>query len=184
MLQVTKDATLRGEMESTAVGIISVTVKQVVRYKDDSDGDSILNITRHETLSQSLTSSPHEVVFRGVTSHKKVKKGSLNNPRQWFEASLSSARCEELLSKHQDLEEGICGPPDSPWDCEQLKSEGVFRAFCQSGFDMVAQMDKVGLTNDNGLGKNLVKLPSRNVVGLDNPPRKKLTQQNVKFEFW
>ena len=184
MLQVTKDATLRGETESITVGMISVIVKQVVRYKDDSDGDSILNITRHETLSQSLTSSPHEIVFRSINSHKKGKKGSLSNPRQWFEASLSSVRCEELLFKHKDLEEGICGPPDSPWDCEQLKSEGVFRAFCQAGFDMVAQMDKIGLTNDNGLSKNLVKPPSRNVVGLDTPARKKLTQQNVKFEFW
>lgn len=65
----------------------------------------------------------------------------------WYEASISSARMEELLQQNETLVPG----DEVEWTLEQLEQEGILEDIYQPACQIVKRMDGVGVKCDNGI---------------------------------
>ncbi|KUI66721.1 hypothetical protein VM1G_01474 [Cytospora mali] len=79
----------------------------------------------------------------------------------WYEASISSARMEELLKQNEALAPG----DEVEWTLEQLEQEGVFEDIYRPACQIVKRMDGVGVKCHNGMPqRDVAKAPrSRSV---------------------
>ncbi|KAJ4424756.1 hypothetical protein N0V82_000475 [Gnomoniopsis sp. IMI 355080] len=89
---------------------------------------------------------------RGVLTKSSVDNpGGGDNPltgefAQWFEASVSSVRLEELLQQNQVLIPG----DEVDWSIEQIEKENLLAEMYQQAADVVEKMDGVGVECNNG----------------------------------
>ncbi|KAL4730375.1 hypothetical protein ACLX1H_002409 [Fusarium chlamydosporum] len=67
---------------------------------------------------------------------------------QWFEASISSIKAEDMLQENVGLELG----ERTRWNPDALQRYGALTAICEPAIRMVRQMDRVGDSNENGHG--------------------------------
>ncbi|KAF5006544.1 hypothetical protein FDECE_7086 [Fusarium decemcellulare] len=125
----------------------SVNIRHVAMYRDGAKGKSRLTITMTRPVHRlgTVRRMPAGAFFGGTKRPTLPGKGT---PTQWFEASISSTRAEELMKENMSLKFG----DSTKWTPEKLKEEGVMKALCEPALRMVRQMDRVGATNQNGQG--------------------------------
>ena len=87
---------------------------------------------------------------------------------QWYEASISSIKAEEVLQENVGLELG----EQTSWSTDELKRLGAFKAVCEPAIRMVRQMDKVGNTNENGHGTQTDQPPFDAIQYLEDKEKK------------
>lgn len=121
--------------------IHSVKIRQVVRAQHQTQG-LFLDITRV---------MPTEVVEEIRDRHRLVRTLQRDNLQtgtfsQWFEASISSARIEELMKQNEKLVPG----DQAEWSVEQLQEEGLFKELANEVFSLVREIDGVGVACNNG----------------------------------
>ena len=126
------------------VTIDEVRVRQVRRFQTQNER-TILDISRvFLTEAQNFPGTKCRAVrsIQGDDHEKGVFKG-------WYEATVSSARMEELLQQNEALEPG----DEVDWTLEQLEREGVFEDIYQPACQVVKRMDGVGVKCDNGMAR-------------------------------
>lgn len=128
------------------VGITNVRVRQVARLKHQ-DGKTFLDLTR---VMSTKTLHRGEKIWRlsyfaneNLPGRYATRPGSLS---QWYQASISSVRLEELLKLNESLIPG----DEAGWTVEQLEDEGVLSDIYCRAIDVVSKIDGVGVTCDDG----------------------------------
>lgn len=128
-----------------------VRARQVCRFQHQNK-QTFLDITRILPTRVVTSQDPKYRKVRGV-----LAKSSVDNPcagdnpltgefAQWFEASVSSVRLEELLQQNQDLVPG----DEADWSVEQIEQEKLLTDIYQQAAEIVKKMDGVGVECDNG----------------------------------
>lgn len=128
-----------------------VRARQVCRFQHQNK-KTYLDITRILPTRVVTSQDPKYRKVRGV-----LAKSSVDNPcagdnpvtgefAQWFEASVSSVRLEELLQQNQDMIPG----EEADWSVEQIEQEKLLTEIYQQAAEIVAKMDGVGVECDNG----------------------------------
>ncbi|RFN53040.1 hypothetical protein FIE12Z_2623 [Fusarium flagelliforme] len=87
---------------------------------------------------------------------------------QWYEASISSIKAEDVLQENVGLELG----EQTSWSTDELKRHGAFKAVCEPAIRMVRQMDKVGNSNENGHGTQTDQPPFDAIQYLEDKEKK------------
>jgi hypothetical protein len=135
--------------EKSKLVIDSILVHHVVKHKStDKDATSILRISEVRALDVDSICP-----FLGSTFQiykAESPPGNQNEPENlniWYEASVSSAKAEELLKQNTTLELG----DEAEWTPEKLEELDAASAMYIPACEMVKQMDGVGLHNDNGI---------------------------------
>lgn len=87
----------------------------------------------------------------GGNRYRRVRSLPRDSPEtgvfsQWFEASISSARLEELLQQNERLIPG----EEADWTVEQVQKEGLLGELTDEAFAIVKEIDGVGVLCDNG----------------------------------
>lgn len=124
------------------ITIDDVRVRQLRKFQSQNER-SFLEISRiFPTEVKDLPGTKYRAVrsLRDDDRKKGVFKG-------WYEASVSSARMEELLQQNETLEPGN----EVEWTLEQLEQEGVFEDIYRPACHIVKRMDGVGVQVDNGM---------------------------------
>ncbi|KAI9171313.1 hypothetical protein HJFPF1_00795 [Paramyrothecium foliicola] len=165
VLQIGEETQQNYGVEFSGAAIKHVIVKQVARYTDDCNGETMLKITRHQELKRMPATPSNMASFKTIDNSVKTKKIVPGNPRQWFEASVSSVRFQTLLSQNKNLQTGEI----ATWSSEATQMEGMFRSVCGTGIEIITQIDAIGQGNDNGLEMAQGKESTTGVVGLQSP---------------
>lgn len=134
--------------------VSSVEVKQTVKYQSRANNDVQLNVSIHRLLEKGRgLIRPKTSPFPGMTTSWKFPSVHCKNgsPKVWVEASISHKVLDKILEENTDLEFG----QTTDWDVDGFCSEGYFGAMCQAASGLIAQMDSVGITNDNGHAKRM-----------------------------
>ncbi|KAJ4396854.1 hypothetical protein N0V93_001076 [Gnomoniopsis smithogilvyi] len=133
------------------ISIQDVRARQVCRFQHQ-DRKTFLDIKRVLPTKVISSRDPKYRKVRGV-----LTKSSINNPgagdnpltgdfAQWFEASLSSVRLEELLQQNQLLIPG----DEADWSVEQIEQEKLLIDIYQQAAEFVTKMNGVGVECNNG----------------------------------
>lgn len=120
--------------------VCSARIRQVCRFQHH-DKTTFLDMSRilpTKTVLQKpqyleVTTIPQDIVDTGEFS-------------QWYEATISSVRLEELLRQNAELIPG----EQAGWDAEQMAQEGLFKDLYEHAASVIQQMDGVGLVCNNG----------------------------------
>lgn len=131
--------------------IEDVRARQVCRFLHQNK-KTYLDITRILPTRLVTSQDPKYRKVRGV-----LAKSSVDNPctgdnpltgefAQWFEASVSSVRLEQLLKQNQDMIPG----EEADWSVEQIEQEKLLADIYQQAAETVKKMDGVGVECDNG----------------------------------
>lgn len=128
--------------DGTPITVDEVRIRQVRRFQTQSK-KTLLDITR--VFPTEVKNFPG-TKYRAVRSlpNDDCEKGVFKG---WYEASVSSARMEELLKQNETLAPG----DEVEWTFEQLEKEGVFEDIYQPACQIVKSMDGVGVKCDNGM---------------------------------
>ncbi|KAF9771494.1 hypothetical protein IL306_010866 [Fusarium sp. DS 682] len=121
-----------------------VLIRHEAMYRDGAKGPSCLKIT----MTRRVEKLPGIPKGRYQGQSVPVAPPGNGQPSQWFEASISSVRGEEMLQENMGLKFG----DKTHWTPETLQNQGVFKAICEPTMKMVSQMDQVGDSNSNGHG--------------------------------
>lgn len=121
--------------------IRNVRIRQVCRVQHHNQ-KTFLDITRV---------MPTEAEKEDGIKYRWVRSLLRDNPEtgtfsHWFEASISSARLEELLEQNEKLIPG----DEADWTVEQLQEERLLGELADAAFDIVKEIDGVGIFCDNG----------------------------------
>lgn len=128
-----------------------VRARQVCRFQHRNK-KTFLDITRILPTRLVTSHDPKYRKVRGVLAKSSVENPCAgDNPltgefAQWFEASVSSVRLEELLQQNQDLVPG----EEADWSLDQIEQEGLLRDIYQQTAEIVKNIDGVGVECDNG----------------------------------
>lgn len=131
--------------------IQDVRIRQVCRLQHKNK-KTYLDIKRILPTKVLTSRNPKYRKVRGVLTKSSVDNpGAGDNPltgefAQWFEASVSSVRLEELLRQNQDLVPG----DEAAWSIEQIEQENLLVEIYQQAADVVKKMDGVGVECNNG----------------------------------
>lgn len=131
--------------------IEDVRARQVCRFQHQNK-KTYLDITRILPTRLVTSQDPKYRKVRGVLAKSSVDKPCAgDNPltgefAQWFEASVSSVRLEELLQQNQDMIPG----DEADWSVEQIEQEKLMTDIYQQAAEIVKKMDGVGVECDNG----------------------------------
>ncbi|QGI76201.1 hypothetical protein CEK25_001107 [Fusarium fujikuroi] len=126
------------------LGVDRVRICHEARYRDGKKGPSCLKVTMIRRVEK-LPGIP-KGTYRGQSVP--VTPPGNGRPGQWFEASISSVRAEEIFQENMGLEFG----DKTHWTPDILHQQGVFRAISEPALQMVRKMDHVGDSNSNGQG--------------------------------
>lgn len=133
------------------ITIQDVRARQVCRFQHQNK-KTFLDIKRILPTKVINSRDPKYRRVRGV-----LTKSSIDNPHagddpltgefaQWFEASVSSIRLEELLQQNQDLI-----PGDEPgWSVQQIEQEKLLTDIYEQAAEIVKKMNGVGVDCNNG----------------------------------
>ncbi|KAF4968479.1 hypothetical protein FSARC_4124 [Fusarium sarcochroum] len=121
-----------------------VNIHHQAQYRNGENGPSCLTIDMTRVVEKFPTTSKEE--YRGQSVPVTPPEDGLLG--QWFEASVSSIRAEELFKENAELEIG----ERSRWTPDALQRQGALKAVCEPALRMVSQMDQVGSSNENGHG--------------------------------
>ncbi|KAM0216634.1 hypothetical protein ACHAPA_007584 [Fusarium lateritium] len=145
-----------------------VRIHHEANYRNGGRGPSCLTVTMTRLVER----------FPGVTRDKfrgqsvPVAPSRDGQLAQWFEASVSSIRVDEVLQENARLEFG----EKTRWTPEILDRQDALKAICEPVLKMVSQMDQVGRSNENGHG------PRTDQQGYDAVEDMK--ERNKKNFFW
>lgn len=124
------------------VTIDEVRIRQVRRFQTQNK-KTFLDVSRiFPTIVKNFSGTKYRAV-RSLLEDDRTK-GVFNG---WYEASVSSARMEELLQQNEALAPG----DEVEWTLEQLEKEAVFEDTYQPACHIVKRMDGVGVKCDNGM---------------------------------
>ncbi|KAF5698306.1 hypothetical protein FGLOB1_12163 [Fusarium globosum] len=126
------------------LGVDRVRICHEAWYRDGKKGPSCLKVTMIRRVEK-LPGIP-KGTYRGQSVP--VTPPGNGRPGQWFEASISSVRAEEIFQENMGLEFG----GKTHWTPDILHQQGVFRAISEPALQMVRKMDHVGDSNSNGQG--------------------------------
>ncbi|KIL94935.1 hypothetical protein FAVG1_01866 [Fusarium avenaceum] len=121
-----------------------VRIHHEANYRNGGRGPSRLTITMTRLVER----------FPGITRDKfrgqsvPVVPSRGGQLAQWFEASVSSIRVDEVMQENSSLEFG----EKTRWTPETLERQDALKAICEPALRMVSQMDQVGKSNENGHG--------------------------------
>ncbi|KAF7558889.1 hypothetical protein G7046_g5266 [Stylonectria norvegica] len=136
---------IKAEQDQTlGYSIAGMNIRHVANYRHGVDGRSCLTITMTRIVKRGDNFRPGMSTYTGFTCPVPVPGEGC--PTQWFEAAITSTRAEELLMENVELEVG----DKTSWTPEQFQKEGAFDQLCEPTLRMIAQMDEVGRTNNNG----------------------------------
>ncbi|KAM0564424.1 hypothetical protein ACHAPJ_000637 [Fusarium lateritium] len=121
-----------------------VNIHHRAQYRNGANGSSCLTIDMTRRVERFPITSKEK--YRGQSVPVTPPEDGLLG--QWFEASVSSIRAEELLKENAELEFG----ERSRWTPDTMEREGALKAVCEPALRMVSQMDQVGSSNENGHG--------------------------------
>ncbi|KAJ4271761.1 hypothetical protein NW762_000467 [Fusarium torreyae] len=121
-----------------------VSIHHRAEYRNGENGPSCLTIDMTRRVERFPITSKEK--YRGQSVPVTPPEDGLLG--QWFEASVSSIRAEELLKENAELEFG----ERSRWTPDTMEREGALKAVCEPALRMVSQMDQVGSSNENGHG--------------------------------
>ncbi|KAH7162930.1 hypothetical protein B0J13DRAFT_669572 [Dactylonectria estremocensis] len=124
--------------------IAGANIRHIAMYHNSPKGRNYLTITLTRVVQRVKRSN-----YQGTTMP--VKAPGKEALSQWFEASIGSARADDLLGENVGLEFG----DKTSWTPKQLVKEGIIKALCGPALKMVAKMDQIGETNRNDEGMNL-----------------------------
>jgi hypothetical protein len=108
---------------------------------------SILKISEIRALdidSQKPSDESKFSVYRATTGPHRLGFYGLDF---WHEASISSAKANELFAQNESLELG----DEASWTVEDLSRINASQAMYMPACEMLRKMDGVGLYNDNGV---------------------------------
>lgn len=133
-------ANLNAKMQETII-VKDARIRQVCR-REHRDGKTYLDITRIMPTkpTNSGTSRENSIEVETLT-RSKLKTGDFTS---WYEATISSARLEGALRENATLIPG----DKAGWKAQDLA--GDIRGLCIQAFNVVEQMDPVGISCDNG----------------------------------
>lgn len=131
--------------------IQDIRTRQVCRFQHQNK-KTYLDIERILPTKIIPSRDPKYRKVRGI-----LTKSSVNSPRagdnpatgefaQWFEASVSSVRLEELLQQNQMLVPG----DEVDWTVQQIEQENLLTDLYQQAAEVVKKMDGIGVECDNG----------------------------------
>ncbi|KAG4294246.1 hypothetical protein FPRO06_00831 [Fusarium proliferatum] len=126
------------------LGVDRVRICHEARYRDGKKGPSCLKVTMIRRVEK--RPGIPKGTYRGQSVP--VTPPGNGRPGQWFEASISSVRAEEIFQENMGLEFG----DKTHWTPDILHQQGVFRAISEPALQMVRKMDHVGDSNSNGQG--------------------------------
>lgn len=134
-----------------AIIIQDVRARQVCRFQHQNK-KTYLDISRIlPTKVISSRDSKYRKV-RGVLTQSSVDDPSAGDSpmtgefAQWYEASLSSVRLEELLQQNQALVPG----DEADWSVEQIEQEQLLTDIYQQAAEVVKKMNGIGVECNNG----------------------------------
>lgn len=112
-----------------------------------ADGKSKLNITefRDMHIERHTAFDPEIHVYKTWT---RTAREDSHQEFNWFEASVSSTKGEELLRQNLTLELG----EETAWRVQDFKKEEVLPALYRPACAMIKKMDGVGAYNENPFG--------------------------------
>ncbi|CAJ0545809.1 Ff.00g092820.m01.CDS01 [Fusarium sp. VM40] len=121
-----------------------VRIHHEANYRNGGRGPSRLTIT----MTRLVERFPGIIrdKFRGQSVPAAPSRGG--QLAQWFEASVSSMRVDEVMQENSRLEFG----EKTRWTPETLDRQDALKAICEPALRMVSQMDQVGKSNENGHG--------------------------------
>ncbi|CAM1506705.1 Fc.00g063460.m01.CDS01 [Cosmosporella sp. VM-42] len=128
--------------------IAGINVRNVAKYKSEVGG-SCLTITMTRSVKRHGAFWHNTSVYRGSTRAVTIPGEAA--PTQWFEASVTSTRMEEVLMENIGLELGEM----ATWEPEELLKQDMVQEMVDPALRMITQMDAVGCTNDHGQKHNL-----------------------------
>lgn len=126
------------------VTIDEVRIRQVRRFRTQNER-TLLDISRVFLTEVQNFPGTRSRAVRSIQDDDR-KKGVFKG---WYEATVSSARMEELLQQNASLEPG----DEVEWTLEQLEREGVFEDIYQLACQIAKRMDGVGVKCDNGMAR-------------------------------
>ncbi|KAG6011130.1 hypothetical protein E4U54_008278 [Claviceps lovelessii] len=124
--------------------ITAVRIRHMTRYKSTRTPGSILSVAEFQTLRAGEEKDRRR---RWTIPSDASSKG--HSPESWLEAYISSSTLDALLRGNANLLLGGY----LPWDVSQ--QEAIFDGLFQPALETVAQLDDVGICNDNGFGGKL-----------------------------
>lgn len=119
-------------------------IRHMTRYKSTRTPGSILSVAEFQTLRAGEEKDRRR---RWTIPSDASSKG--HSPESWLEAYISSSTLDALLRGNANLLLGGY----LPWDVSQ--QEAIFDGLFQPALETVAQLDDVGICNDNGFGGKL-----------------------------
>lgn len=145
------------------IGVYRLNVRHIARLRSQ-DEKSHLDVTNVQamTMCEEREEAPSSLLVR-----IEARPDSTNAPggrvASWYEASVSSARADDLFRQNETLRVG--DEPD--WTVERLQEAGVFRDLYGPAAAMVKRMDGVGVLGDNGQGERLSRAPGTRGAAAD-----------------
>ncbi|KAJ9134026.1 hypothetical protein NKR23_g10411 [Pleurostoma richardsiae] len=131
--------------------VVEVRVHHTSRYLGNNS-QSYLDITQVRELAVQTTEQDSETLTRvaDVSSPKDAKNGVL---ACWFEASITSAKGEELLRQNASLTIGDL----VAWTSEAFQAAKVFESLYEPATKMITRMDGVGVYCNNGSDEKMLE---------------------------
>ncbi|KAJ4137777.1 hypothetical protein NW768_003367 [Fusarium equiseti] len=141
-----------------------VRVCHEATYRNGAKGPSCLKTTMFRVVERIPGTS--KSLYRGQSVPVALPRhGQIP---QWYEATISSIKAEDVLQENVGLELG----EQASWSTDELKRHGAFKAVCEPAIRMVRQMDKVGNSNENGHGTQTDQPPFDAVQYLEDKEKK------------
>ncbi|KAI1068248.1 hypothetical protein LB507_004847 [Fusarium sp. FIESC RH6] len=133
-------------------------------YRNGAKGPSCLTTTMFRVVERIPGTA------KGLYRGQSVPVALLSHGQigQWYEASISSIKAEDVLQENVGLELG----EQTSWSTDEMKRLGAFKAVCEPAIRMVRQMDKVGNTNENGHGTQTDQPPFDAIQYLEDKEKK------------
>jgi hypothetical protein len=135
--------------EKSGLAIDSILVHHIAKYNSiDKAANSILSVSEIRALDVDC-----RCPFEGATFqiYKAESPPQQQNDTEglnvWHEASISSAKIDELLKQNISLELG----EEAEWSPEMLDKPDAADSIILPACEMLRQMDGVGMHNNNGV---------------------------------
>lgn len=122
----------------------------LARYQSKSEDGRLLVVKMTKPVFRTRENNDMGV-FHGIVGLPKDKQNRAGFVSQWFEASIQSAKAEEVFRLNKSLEMG----EKAGWTGEELDEAGVFEGICRLGLAMIPKMDSIGWANDNGYSASM-----------------------------
>ena len=155
--------------EDSKLVIDSILVHRITKHKSTDREGSILSISEVRALdvdSRYPFDGAKFQVYRALSPLE--HQNGTDGLDVWYEASISSAKANDLLRQNVTLELG----DEAGWTPEELEQLGAASAMYLPACEMLKQMDGIGLHNNNGIDLREAR-----------PPSETIQQPNLEY-FW